>query len=325
MNAPARVGLVGCGVISHAYAKNAAAFDSFEIVACADRDEERSTALAAEHGLDAVDVEALLADAQVDVVLNLTPPAAHAAVTLAALEAGKHVYSEKPLAMTAPEAAELLALADARGLRVACAPDIFLGGTLQEARTLIDRGDIGRPLAVSATMLAGGQEAWHPDPDIFFRDGAGPLLDMGPYYLSALVALLGPVARVAGSRRPSSRNRTIEIGAAPRRAVPRGDADPHDGRARARGRRHGDAARHVRGAHHYSSTFLVLGSEGRSRSPTRTCSTSRSGHGSAAVAGRTSHTARAGAARCAGSGWTTSSTRSRPGGSRGLPAAWPST
>ena len=116
MNAPARVGLVGCGVISHAYAKNAAAFDSFEIVACADRDEARSMALAAEHGLDAVDVESLLADAQVDVVLNLTPPAAHAAVTLAALEAGKHVYSEKPLGMTAPDAAELLALADARGL-----------------------------------------------------------------------------------------------------------------------------------------------------------------------------------------------------------------
>ena len=128
MNAPARVGLVGCGVISHAYAKNAAAFDGFEFVTCADRDEERSAALAAEHGLDAVDVDALLSDTELDVVLNLTPPAAHAGVTRAALEAGKHVYSEKPLAMMVAEAAELLTLADARGLRVACAPDIFLGG-----------------------------------------------------------------------------------------------------------------------------------------------------------------------------------------------------
>ena len=262
MNAPARVGLVGCGVISHAYAKNAAAFDSFEIVACADRDDARSVALAAEHGLDAVDVDALLADPLVDIVLNLTPPAAHAAVTRAALEAGKHVYSEKPLAMTAPEAAELLALADARGLRVACAPDIFLGGTLQEARALIDRGELGRPLAVSATMLAGGQEAWHPDPDIFFRDGAGPLLDMGPYYLSALVALLGPVARVAGLASTIVTERTIEIG--PRRGEPfRAETPTHTTAVlELAGGATATLLATFEAPHHYSSTFLVLGSEG---------------------------------------------------------------
>jgi predicted dehydrogenase len=198
MNAPARVGLVGCGVISHAYAENAPAFDRFEIVACADRDPLRSEALATAHGLMSTTVEDLLACEDVDIVLNLTPPEVHAAVTLAALEAGKHVYSEKPLAMSAAGAAELLDLAEREGLRVGCAPDVFLGGAFQEARALIDGGAIGRPLGVSATMLAGGQEAWHPDPDIFFRDGAGPLLDMGPYYLTAIVALLGPVVRVAG-------------------------------------------------------------------------------------------------------------------------------
>jgi predicted dehydrogenase len=262
MNAPARVGLVGCGVISHAYAKNAAAFDGFEFVTCADRDEERSAALAAEYGLDAMAVDALLSDPELDVVLNLTPPAAHAGVSRAALEAGKHVYSEKPLAMTVAEAAELLTLADARGLRVACAPDIFLGGTLQEARALIDRGGIGTPLAVSATMLAGGQEAWHPDPDIFFRDGAGPLLDMGPYYLSALVALLGPVARVAGLASTIVTERTIEIG--PRRGEPFVAETPTHTTAvlELAGGATATLLATFEAPHHYSSTFLVLGSEG---------------------------------------------------------------
>ncbi|HEX6724939.1 MAG TPA: Gfo/Idh/MocA family oxidoreductase, partial [Gaiella sp.] len=126
MRSPTRVGIVGCGVISHAYAENAAAFDRFEIVACADRDPLRSEALAAAHGLTPITVEELLASEDVDIVLNLTPPEVHAEVTLAALEAGKHVYSEKPLAMSAPAATELLELAESFGLRLGCAPDIFL-------------------------------------------------------------------------------------------------------------------------------------------------------------------------------------------------------
>lgn len=262
MRTPARVGIVGCGVISHAYAENAPAFDRFEIVACADRDPLRSEALAAAHGLTATTVEELVSCADVDVVLNLTPPEVHAEVTVAALEGGKHVYSEKPLAMSASAAAELLAVADRHGLRVGCAPDVFLGGAFQEARALIDRGAIGRPLGVSATMLAGGQEAWHPDPDIFFRDGAGPLLDMGPYYLTAIVALLGPVVRVAGLSSTFVAERTIEIG--PRRGE-RFVAETPTHTTAALELGSGATATLLatfEAPSHYSSTFLVLGSEG---------------------------------------------------------------
>ncbi len=262
MRLPARVGIVGCGVISQAYAENAAAFDRFDIVACADRDPLRSQALAASFGLSSTTVEALVVDDDIDIVLNLTPPAVHAEVTRAALEAGKHVYSEKPLAMTAPAAAELLDLADRRGLRVGCAPDVFLGGAFQEARAAIDRGAIGRPLGVSATMLAGGQEAWHPDPDIFFSDGAGPLLDMGPYYLTAIVALLGPVVRVAGFSSTFVTERTIEIG--PRRGE-RFTAETPTHTTAALELGSGATATLLatfEAPSHYSSTFLVLGSEG---------------------------------------------------------------
>ena len=212
MRTPARVGIVGCGVISNAYVANAAAFDTFDIVACADVEHARREALAAEHALEPLSVDELLGSPAIDVVLNLTPPLAHMAVTRSALEAGKHVYSEKPLAVTSTDALELVRLATARGKRLGCAPDIFLGRAYQTARALLDEGAIGEPLAASAAMLAGGQERWHPDPDTFFRDGAGPLLDMGPYYLTAIVALLGPVRRVSGFASTLVAERTIEIG-----------------------------------------------------------------------------------------------------------------
>jgi predicted dehydrogenase len=215
VRSPAQVGIIGCGVISRAYAKNAAAFDTFEIVACADLDESRTRAIATEFALRATTVEELLRSDSIDVVLNLTPPSAHASVTRTALQAGKHVYSEKPLATTVEDAHEAAGLAESYGLRLGCAPDIFLSGAYQKARSLLDEGAIGEPLAVSAAMLSGGQETWHPDPDIFFRDGAGPLLDMGPYYVTAIVSLLGPVRRVAGFASTFVRERTIEIG--PRR------------------------------------------------------------------------------------------------------------
>jgi predicted dehydrogenase len=206
------VGVVGCGVISRHYAKNARAFDSYRLVACADLDRSAAERLAAEHGLEVTSVDELISDSSVDVVLNLTPPGAHVAVIRQALEAGKHVYTEKPLATTAADAAELLALAERHGLRIGCAPDIFLGSAYQTARALVDDGTIGQPLSATATMLAGGQAAWHPNPDIFYADGAGPLLDMGPYYLTALVALLGPVSRVAGFASTRVSERAIEIG-----------------------------------------------------------------------------------------------------------------
>jgi predicted dehydrogenase len=212
MTAPARVGIVGCGVISHAYAKGAAAFDTFEIVACADVVDARRDAVAAEYALEPMAVAELLASPAIDIVLNLTPPRAHAEVTRAALEAGKHVYSEKPLAVTSDDASDLVRLAESRGRRIGCAPDIFLGSAYEAGRRLLEEGAIGEPLAASAAMLAGGQERWHPDPDTFFMNGAGPLLDMGPYYLTAIVSLLGHVRDVAGFATTLVSERRIEIG-----------------------------------------------------------------------------------------------------------------
>jgi predicted dehydrogenase len=206
------VGIVGCGVISKHYADNAAAFDSFEIVACADVLPAAAEELAAAHDVTALPVEELLADPAIDVVLNLTPSSEHAGVTRAALAAGKHVYTEKPLGLEVGEATELLEEADRRGLRIGCAPDIFLGGAYQAARALIDEGAIGEPLAVSAAMMLGGADAWHPSPEQFFQDGAGPLLDMGPYYISAIVALLGPIKRVAGFASMHKLERRIMVG-----------------------------------------------------------------------------------------------------------------
>lgn len=207
-----RVGVVGCGVISREYAENAKAFDSFELVVCADLDESQAQALAEAHELRVASVDELISDPSIEVVLNLTPPAAHAAVIRACLAAGKHVYTEKPLASDAADAAALVAEAGLLGLRIGCAPDTFLSGAYQAGRALLDAGAIGEPLSVSAAMLVGAQESWHPNPDIFFSDGAGPLLDMGPYYLTAIVSLLGPVARVAGFASTRTRERTIEIG-----------------------------------------------------------------------------------------------------------------
>jgi predicted dehydrogenase len=207
-----KVGIVGCGVISKHYASNAAAFDAYELVACADVVPACAQDLAAAHGLAALSVDELLGDGAVDAVLNLTPSSEHAAVTRAALAAGKHVYTEKPLALDVGEGAQLLGEAGRRGVRIGCAPDIFLGGAYQEARRLIDEGAIGLPLAVNAAMLIGGADTWHPSPEQFFRDGAGPLLDMGPYYLSAIVALLGPVRRVAGFASVRRRERQIMVG-----------------------------------------------------------------------------------------------------------------
>ena len=199
-------------MISKHYADNSSAFDAFDIVACADVLPAAAEELAAEHELTALPVEDLLADPGIDVVLNLTPSSEHAGVTRAALAAGKHVYTEKPLGLEVGEATELLAEADRRGLRIGCAPDIFLGGAYQAARELIDEGTIGEPLAVSAAMLLGGADAWHPSPEQFFQDGAGPLLDMGPYYISAIVALLGPIRRVAGFASMHRPERRIMVG-----------------------------------------------------------------------------------------------------------------
>ena len=210
----ARVGVIGCGNISDVYIRNLTTlFGNIEVAAVADLVPDRAAAKAAAHGIPrACSVEELLADPSVDVVLNLTVPAAHAEISLAALGAGKHVHSEKPLAISLKDADRILALARKRGLRVGAAPDTFLGAGIQTCLRLIDEGAIGLPVAAAAFMASHGPEAWHPNPGFFYAQGGGPVFDIGPYYFTALIALLGPARRVSGSVRRTFRNRLIGSG-----------------------------------------------------------------------------------------------------------------
>lgn len=205
------IGIIGCGAISGIYLENLTRrFRNARVVACADLVAERATAAAAKYGVaKACAVEELLRDPAVQIVLNLTIPKAHASVSLAALAAGKHVYLEKPLAVTRADGARVLNAARKAGLRLGGAPDTFLGAGIQTCRKLIDDGAIGRPIGATAFMTCHGHESWHPDPEFYYQPGGGPMLDMGPYYLTALVTLLGPVARVAGSARTTFPERTI--------------------------------------------------------------------------------------------------------------------
>ncbi|WP_367848265.1 Gfo/Idh/MocA family protein [Rhodoferax sp. WC2427] len=206
------IGIIGCGNISAAYLQGATNFPILDIRGVADLHAPAAQARATEFGVPCRTVEALLADPAIDIIVNLTIPAAHVEVGLQVLHAGKHVYSEKPLGTTTAQARSLLALADARGLRVGCAPDTFLGGAQQTCRKLVDAGAIGQPVAGTAFFLCPGHERWHPNPAFYYAQGGGPMLDMGPYYITALVNLVGPVARVSGStlRARSQRRITSE-------------------------------------------------------------------------------------------------------------------
>ena len=212
MNAPARVGVVGCGLVSRNYVRGSQAFDSVDVVACADLDRACAEGLAAEFDLDVAGVDELIADRSIDVVLNLTPPAAHASVLRQALAAGKHVYTEKPITASLDDAAEILAEADRLGLRIGSAPDTFLSSPYRAAARLIEDGAIGEPRSLSAALLLGGPEEWHPNADLFYQSGAGPMLDMAPYYLTAIVAMLGPIARVSGFASTLTAHRTFGTG-----------------------------------------------------------------------------------------------------------------
>ncbi len=209
MVARMRVGFVGCGNILPQYVRGCRGFEILEVAACADIDPARAEAAAQEYGIRAMPVADLLNSPDIDLVINLTVPATHAEVSLAAIRAGKHIYSEKPLALTREDGQAILKAAEEAGVRVGCAPDTFLGGGLQTARKLIDDGWIGTPIGASAFMMGHGPEAWHPNPDFFYQRGGGPVFDMGPYYLTALVHLLGPVRRLTGSTRISFPERTI--------------------------------------------------------------------------------------------------------------------
>lgn len=205
-----RVGVVGAGNISPIYLQAPARFPVLEIVGISDLDLKRAQARVDELGTGrALPLDDLLAAGDVEIILNLTVPGAHAEVSLAALEAGKHVYSEKPLATDLQAGRAVLERAARRGLRVGCAPDTFLGAGLQTARRALDTGLIGEPVAATAFMLGHGPERWHPSPEFFYQPGGGPLFDMGPYYLTALVNLLGPVRRVTASARASFSERVV--------------------------------------------------------------------------------------------------------------------
>lgn len=205
-----KIGLVGCGNISDIYLQNSKKFPVMEIAAVADSIRERAEEKAKEYGITRFcSVEEIMADGEIDVILNLTNPASHHEISMAALRAGKHVYSEKSLAVTREEGKDILELAREKGLRVGCAPDTFMGGRLQTCRKLIDDGWIGKPIAATAFMTCHGHEIWHPGPEFFYKAGAGPMFDMGPYYVTALIALLGPSWRVSGSVQKTFETRTI--------------------------------------------------------------------------------------------------------------------
>ncbi|MEO3997408.1 Gfo/Idh/MocA family oxidoreductase [Mesorhizobium sp. CAU 1732] len=203
------VGIIGCGNISAAYLNLAPLFKGVEMRACADIDVKAAQARAKEFGVRAETVDGLLGATDIDIVVNLTIPAAHYAVSKSILDAGKHVYSEKPFVLSVREGLDLKKRAEKKGLRIGSAPDTFLGGAHQLVRSLIDTGKVGRITSGTCYVMSHGMEHWHPNPDFFFAPGGGPILDLGPYYISNLVQLIGPVRRVAALASIPAKERTI--------------------------------------------------------------------------------------------------------------------
>jgi predicted dehydrogenase len=205
-----KIGIVGCGNISETYLGVSRIFEDIEVAACADIIMERAKEKVAKFNVPkAYTVEEMLNDREIEIVLNLTPPRAHAEIAIKALGVGKSIYNEKPLAIAREEGRRILRLAEEKGVRVGCAPDTFLGGGMQTCRKLIDDGWIGAPIATTACVMGHGPERWHPDPEFFYQIGAGPIMDMGPYYLTALVSLIGPIRRVMGLSKITFAERTI--------------------------------------------------------------------------------------------------------------------
>jgi predicted dehydrogenase len=206
----AAVGIIGCGNIFERYLTGMSRFAGLSMAGCADADQARADAAAATFGIRAYpSPAALLADPGVDVVVNITPPQAHAAVSIAAMRAGKHVYTEKPLAAALTDADEVLAVQAATGRVLGCAPDTILGSAAQTARAAVDSSLIGDPIGAAVFVTHSRAEEWHPDPGFLFRPGGGPLLDMGPYYIAGLVNCLGPVATVAAMTRIGQNPRVV--------------------------------------------------------------------------------------------------------------------
>ncbi|MGF7048544.1 putative dehydrogenase [Paenibacillus sp. DS2015] len=208
-----KVGIIGCGNISAIYLANFKNSPVVEVIACADLISERARSRAEEFDIGNVfKVEEMLAYPEIELIVNLTLPSTHAAIDIAALEAGKHVYGEKPFATSLEDGQRVLNIADERGLRVGSAPDTFLGSGIQTVKAAIDAGMIGKPIGATCFQMSGGPEDWHPDPEFFYEPGGGPMLDMGPYYITALVELLGPIYRISASAGIQIPIRTIGSG-----------------------------------------------------------------------------------------------------------------
>jgi len=203
------VGIIGCGNISTSYLKLSPMFKAIEIRACADINPQAANARAEEFGIRADSIDSMLQTDDIDIVINLTIPAAHYQVTKKILEAGKHVYSEKPFVLSLSEGQYLAKIAADKNLRIGSAPDTFLGGAHQHARHLIDLGAIGKVNSGTAHVMSHGMEHWHPNPDFFYKPGAGPILDIGPYYVTNLIQLIGPVKQVTAISSTPSAERTI--------------------------------------------------------------------------------------------------------------------
>lgn len=213
MNKKVRIGFVGVGSISGIYLKNLTeVFREVEIIGVCDLIRERAQKAVDEYNIPKLynDMYELFADPDVDIVLNITRPYEHFEVTKAALLAGKHVYSEKPLGATIEEGVELVRLAEEKGLMLGGAPDTYMGAAIQTSRKLIEDGYIGTPIGAHAHMICHGHEGWHPDPEFYYKHGGGPMMDMGPYYVTALINLLGGVKKIAGMTKASFPTRTIK-------------------------------------------------------------------------------------------------------------------
>ncbi len=209
---PLGVGIIGCGNISAAYLRLAPLFATIQMRAVADISPAAAEKRAEEFGVEAQSVAALLQNPDIDIVLNLTTPDAHFAVSREALHSGKHVYSEKPLALSLEQGQELIRLSARSGKLLCSAPDTFLGGAHQQARRILDEGEIGEIVGGTCHFMSPGMEDWHPDPGFFFQPGGGPVLDMGPYYITGLLNLLGPVVRVSAMGATPQKVRTIGSG-----------------------------------------------------------------------------------------------------------------
>ena len=204
-----RVGIIGCGNISETYFECQNLFNNFNVVACADINIEAAKNSAEKYNVKAFSVEDILANEDIDVIINLTIPSAHKEIIMKSLNAGKHCFSEKPLAMNFNEGLEISELASSKNLYVGCAPDTFLGAAGQKARSLIEDNKIGNVVLGTFNLMSHGMEHWHPNPDFFFKPGAGPVFDVGVYYITQLVNLIGPIKSISSLSGTATPERTI--------------------------------------------------------------------------------------------------------------------